>query len=44
MCSREVVFAKRRISTAYSLVAGRVNVANNSSRFFRTIGQTISLH
>ena len=50
MCSRknkrEVVFAKRRISTAYSLVAVIVAkdwFANNSSRYFRAIRQTISL-
>ena len=57
MCSRknkrEVVFAKRRISTAYSLVAviavtvslglAKDWFANNSSRFFRAIRQTISL-
>ena len=56
MCSRknkrEVVFAKRRISTAYSLVAViAVTVslglaedwfANNSSRYFRAIRQTIT--
>ena len=57
MCSRknkrEVVFTKRRISTAYSLVtviAVTVSLglakdwfANNSSRYFRAIRQTISL-
>ena len=57
MCSRknkrEVVFAKRRISTAYSLVAviavtdslglAKDWFANNSSRCFRAICQTISL-
>ena len=50
---REDVFVKRRISTAYSLVTCRcVTVplglakdwfANNSSRFFGAILQTISL-
>ena len=55
MCSRknkrEVVFAKRRISTAYSLAAvitvslglAKDWFANNSSRYFRAIRQTISL-
>ena len=56
MCSRknkrEVVFAKRRISTAYSLVAviavtvslglAKDWFANNSSRYFRAIRQTIT--
>ena len=55
MCSqknkREVVFAKRRISTAYSLVAvitvslglAKDLFPNNSSRYFRAIRHTISL-
>ena len=58
MCSqknkREAVFANRRISTAYSLVAviavtvslgfAKDWFANNCSRYFRAIRQTISLH
>ena len=59
MCSRknkrEVVFAKRRISTAYGLVSviavlqflqvwlAKDWFANNSSRYFRAIRQTIGL-
>ena len=52
MCSRknkrEVVFAKRRISTEYSLVLCSLGLAkdwfaNNSFRYFRAIRQTIRL-